>query len=451
MRLFEQSAVDLARLVRGGEVSAAEVLAAHIARIEQHDGRLNCFTDTTFARARAEAAAVDAKVAAGDDPGPLAGVPIAVKNLFDVRGLTTRAGSKILRDAPPAAEDAPVLRRLIEAGAMLLGALNMDEFAYGFVTENAHDGVTRNPHDVARVAGGSSGGSAAAVAAGFAAITLGSDTNGSIRLPAGLCGIFGLKPTYGRINRAGSFPFVDSFDHLGPFARGAADLAAAYDVMQSGDAATGALTERIDPSRVAVLDEWFEQGAAPEMLAAVADVAKGLGATARVTLPAAKIARAAAFCITAFEGGQLHKRHLRERPQDYDPATMPRLLAGALQPAETILRAQRFRAWFRAQAAALFERFDILLAPATPCVAPLIGQKTMVIDAVEMAVRPNLGLYTQPISFIGLPVVAVPVTGGGLPRGVQVIAAPGRERVALAAAAWLEREGVVAAPVAALA
>jgi aspartyl-tRNA(Asn)/glutamyl-tRNA(Gln) amidotransferase subunit A len=451
LRLFEQSAVDLARLVRGGEVSAAEVLAAHIARIEQHDGRLNCFTDTTFARARAEAAAVDAKVAAGDDPGPLAGVPIAVKNLFDVRGLTTRAGSKILRDAPPAAEDAPVLRRLIEAGAMLLGALNMDEFAYGFVTENAHDGVTRNPHDVARVAGGSSGGSAAAVAAGFAAITLGSDTNGSIRLPAGLCGIFGLKPTYGRINRAGSFPFVDSFDHLGPFARGAADLAAAYDVMQSGDAATGALTERIDPSRVAVLDEWFEQGAAPEMLAAVADVAKGLGATARVTLPAAKIARAAAFCITAFEGGQLHKRHLRERPQDYDPATMPRLLAGALQPAETILRAQRFRAWFRAQAAALFERFDILLAPATPCVAPLIGQKTMVIDAVEMAVRPNLGLYTQPISFIGLPVVAVPVTGGGLPRGVQVIAAPGRERVALAAAAWLEREGVVAAPVAALA
>jgi len=451
LRLFEQSAVDLARLVRDGEVSAAEVLAAHIARIELHDGRLNCFTDTTFARARAEAAAVDAKVAAGDDPGPLAGVPIAVKNLFDVRGLTTRAGSKILRDAPPAAEDAPVLRRLIEAGAVLLGALNMDEFAYGFVTENAHDGVTRNPHDVARVAGGSSGGSAAAVAAGFAAITLGSDTNGSIRLPAGLCGIFGLKPTYGRIDRAGSFPFVDSFDHLGPFARGAADLAAAYDVMQSGDAATGALSERIDPRRVAVLDEWFEQGAAPEMLAAVADVAKGLGATARVTLPAAKIARAAAFCITAFEGGQLHKRHLRERPQDYDPATMPRLLAGALQPAETILRAQRFRAWFREQAAALFERFDILLAPATPCVAPLIGQKTMVIDAVEMAVRPNLGLYTQPISFIGLPVVAVPVTGGGLPRGVQVIAAPGRERVALAAAAWLEREGVVAAPVAALA
>jgi len=451
LRLFEQSAVDLARLVRGKEVSAAEVLAAHIARIELYVGRLYCFTDSTFARARAEAAAVDAKVAAGDDPGPLAGVPIAVKNLFDVRGLTTRAGSKILRDAPPAAEDAPVLRRLIEAGAVLLGALNMDEFAYGFVTENAHDGVTRNPHDVARVAGGSSGGSAAAVAAGFAAITLGSDTNGSIRLPAGLCGIFGLKPTYGRIDRAGSFPFVDSFDHLGPFARGAADLAAAYDVMQSGDAATGALSERIDPRRVAVLDEWFEQGAAPEMLAAVADVAKGLGATARVTLPAAKIARAAAFCITAFEGGQLHKRHLRARPQDYDPATMPRLLAGALQPAETILRAQRFRAWFREQAAALFERFDILLAPATPCVAPLIGQKTMVIDAVEMAVRPNLGLYTQPISFIGLPVVAVPVTGGGLPRGVQVIAAPGRERVALAAAAWLEREGVVAAPVAALA
>jgi AtzE family amidohydrolase len=444
------SATALAAAVRGGAVSATEILHAHRNRIEALDPALNCFTDTTFARAAAEAAAVDRLVAAGEDPGPLAGVPIAVKNLFDVAGLPTRAGSKIRRTAPPAIADAPILQRLTQAGAVLLGALNMDEFAYGFVTENAHDGDTHNPHDTARIAGGSSGGSAAAVVAGFAPITLGSDTNGSIRLPAGLCGIFGLKPTYGSVSRAGTFPFVDSFDHLGPFARSAADLALVFDLIQDGPKTLPLLDSKIDPARVAVLDDWFERGATPEMLDAVATVAKGLGATARATLPEAARARAAAFCITAFEGGQLHKADLITRPEDFDPATRPRLLAGALQPAETILQAQRFRAWFRAQARTLFARFDLLLAPATPCTAPLIGQKTMLLGGAEVPVRPNLGLYTQPISFIGLPVVCVPVVSTGLPRGVQIIAAPGQEAKALAAAAALERDGVVAAPVAAL-
>jgi AtzE family amidohydrolase len=450
MNFFEQSAVALAAMVRAKQASAVEILEAHIARIEKLDPALNCFTDRTFSRARAEATAVDARIAAGEDPGPLAGVPIAVKNLFDVAGLPTRAGSKIQRDALPAKADAPILARLIRAGAVLLGALNMDEYAYGFVTENAHDGPTRNPHDTTRIAGGSSGGSAAAIAAGLAAITLGSDTNGSIRLPAGLCGIYGLKPTYGRIDRSGTFPFVDSFDHLGPFARTTADLALVYDLLQGTDKVSGKLDRPVDPTRVAVLDDWFEQGAMPDMLEAVATVAKGLGSGAKTTLPEAARARAAAFCITAFEGGQLHKQDLRTRPQDFDPATRPRLIAGALQPAETIYQAQRFRAWFHGQAMKLFEKFDLLLAPATPCTAPLIGQKTMVIGGAEMPVRPNLGLYTQPISFIGLPVVCVPVVSAGMPRGVQIIAAPGREALALAAAAQLERDGVIASKVAAL-
>jgi AtzE family amidohydrolase len=448
MSLFELSATEIARLVQSGEVTASKILEAHIARIAAHDRYLNCFTDMTFSRARAEAKSIDAKIAAGAPGGPLAGVPIAVKNLFDVQGLATRVGSKIFRDAPPAGQDAPLLQSLVAAGGILLGALNMDEFAYGFVTENAHDGATRNPHDPDRIAGGSSGGSAAAIAAGFAAITLGSDTNGSIRLPAGLTGTFGLKPTYGVLNRAGTFPFVDSFDHLGPFARHAADLALAFDIMR------GVPPGKIGPppDRIAVLDDWFEQAAAPEMLAAVAAVADGLGGAAKATLPAAKIARAAAFCITAFEGGQLHKRNLIARPQDYDPATSRGMVAGTLQPAETIYAAQKFRAWFRDQAAKLFQTFDLLLAPATPCTAPLIGQKTMMLDGVEMPVRPNLGLYTQPISFIGLPVVCVPVTAPGrLPRGVQIIAAPGREDQALAAAAHLERHGICRAPVAVLA
>lgn len=449
MNLCELDAVSQAGLVHRREVSAGEILAAHIARIETFNPALNCFTELTLARAQQKAAHVDAEISAGRNPGPLAGVPVAVKNLFDVRGLATRAGSKILRDAPPATADAPLLTRLMNAGAVLLGALNMDEFAYGFVTENAHDGPTRNPHDTTRIAGGSSGGSAAAVAGGLAAITLGSDTNGSIRLPAGLCGIFGLKPTYGRVDRRGTYPFVDSFDHLGPFARSAADLTLAYDLLQDTDKPQPGLPAPVAGARVAVLDGWFAQAATDEMLDAVAIVAKALGASQTATLPEAERARAAAFCITAFEGGQLHKQNLILRPQDFDPATRPRLMAGALQPAETILQAQRFRAWFMSQAMGLFQNFDLLLAPATPCTAPLIGQKTMMMNGREIPVRPHLGLYCQPISFIGLPVVCVPVSGPGrLPRGVQIIAAPGKERVALAAAAMLEGTGVVAAPVA---
>jgi 1-carboxybiuret hydrolase len=449
MKLTDQSATTLAAAVKARKISATEILEAHIARIDALDPKLNCFTDRTFARARAEAAHVDRKIAQGEDPGVLAGVPIAVKNLVDVQGLPTRAGSKIRRDAAPAATDAPVLAKLSAAGAVLLGALNMDEFAFGFVTENSHDGDTHNPHDLSRSAGGSSGGSAASVAAGLAAITLGSDTNGSIRIPASFCGIFGLKPSYGRIDRTGTFPFVDSFDHIGPFARSTADLVLAYETMLGGTPATQ-LNQPIAPSRIAVLDGWFQDGASPEMLAALATVAAGLGAQVRTTLPEAKRARSAAFCISAFEGGQLHKEDLRQRPQDYDPATRPRLLAGALQPAETIYQAQRFRAWFRAEAEKLFAKFDLLLAPASPCVAPLLGQKTMRLNGQDVPVRPNLGLYTQPISFIGLPVVCVPVTTGPLRCGVQIIAAPGREDLALAAAHRLEQDGVVAAPIASL-
>jgi len=446
MHLFEQSATSLAGMVRRGEVSAAEVCEAHIARIAAHDSVLNCFTDTTFARARREAAAVDAVIAAGGDPGPLAGVPIAVKNLFDVAGLPTRAGSKIYRSAPPAVADAPLLARLSAAGAVLLGALNMDEFAYGFVTENAHDGVTRNPHDTSRVAGGSSGGSSAAVAAGFAPITLGSDTNGSIRLPAALCGVFGIKPSFGRLTREGAFPFVDSLDHLGVFTRSAEDLSLAYDLLQDSDPPAPAPAA----PRVAVLGDWFGCADA-EILDAVDAVAAGLGGAVPAVLPEARRARAAAFCITAFEGGQLHRQALIREPENFDPATRPRLIAGALQPAEVIYRAQRFRAWFRAQAQKLFAQYDLLLAPATPCVAPFVGQKSFLWGGEELPMRANIGVFTQPISFIGLPVVCVPVTGGGmLPRGVQIIAPAGGERMALAAAAALERAGVVSAPVAAL-
>ena len=210
------SAAEIAQAVAAGKTTAVEVVQAALARIAERDKTLNAFTAVTRERALAKARAVDADRAAGRALGPLAGVPFAVKNLFDVAGLATLAGSKINRDRPPATADATLIRRLEAAGAVLVGALNMGEYAYDFTGENVHYGPSRNPHDTSRMTGGSSGGSGGAVAGGLVPIALGSDTNGSIRVPSSFCGLFGLKPTYGRLSRAGTFPFVASLDHLGP-------------------------------------------------------------------------------------------------------------------------------------------------------------------------------------------------------------------------------------------
>ena len=229
-------AATIARDVRARKTSAGDVVTAALGRIAARNPAINAFTRVLGDEALGAAKRIDEAVAMGRDPGPLAGVPFAVKNLFDVAGVVTLAGSKIHADRPPAARDATAVARLRAAGAVLVGALNMDEYAYGFTTENSHYGPTRNPRDLTRVAGGSSGGSAAAVAAGMVPLTLGSDTNGSIRVPAALCGVFGLKPTYGRLSRTGAVLFASSFDHIGPFARSTRDLALAFDVLQGPDA-----------------------------------------------------------------------------------------------------------------------------------------------------------------------------------------------------------------------
>ena len=453
-------ASSIAASVRSQEVSARSAVTAALARIANQNPSLNCFTSVIAEQALADAEAVDQAIAQGKDPGLLAGVPFGVKDLFDIAGLTTLAGSKINAECSPATRDATLVTRLKQAGAILVGAQNMDEYAYGFVTENSHYGSSRNPHDLQRMTGGSSGGSVASVAAGLVPLSLGSDTNGSIRVPASLCGIFGLKPTYGRLSRAGTYPFVHSLDHLGPFARSTRDLALTFDLLQGADADDPVCTDRppvatlpeltkgIDGLRIAVADGYFTKGAEPNVLAAVEAIATALGTTRQITIPEAHRARAAAFIITGSEGSNLHLDDLRQRPQDFDPATRDRFLAGALIPATWYLQAQRFRSWYRDQVRALFSTVDIILAPATPCSAPLIGQATLVLDGEEMPLRPNIGLYTQPLSFIGVPIVAVPVPcPAGLPIGVQIIAAPYNEGLALRVAAFLESKDVVAAPV----
>jgi 1-carboxybiuret hydrolase len=452
------SAAEIAQAVAGRRMSAVAVTEAALARIGRHNGILNAFTDVTADRARAKARSVDAAVATGKNPGSLAGVPFAVKNLFDVQGLSTRAGSKINRETKPSPRDATLIERMEAAGAVLVGALNMGEYAYDFTGENVHDGPSHNPHDVTRMTGGSSGGSGGAVGGRLVPIALGSDTNGSIRVPSSFCGIFGLKPTYGRLSRARSFPFVFSFDHLGPFARCVGDLALAYDAMQGPDADDAACTTRpaepvsallaqdIGGLRIAIAGGYFQKNVFPEAIEAVAHVAKALGATRRIEIPEAERARAAAYVITTAEGASLHLDRLRQRPNDFDPAVRDRLLAGAMIPAPLVERAQKFRRWYRAAVLELFKSVDVIIAPATPCVAPKLGQTTFVLDGVELPVRANVGIHTQPISFIGLPVVAVPVPLEPMPIGVQIIAAPWREDIALRVAFALERAGVVSAP-----
>ena len=452
------TASEIATAVAAGKSTATSVVEAALDRIKQRNGSLNAFTAVMAERALAKARALDDARASGKLLGPLAGVPFAVKNLFDVAGLPTLAGSKINRDRAAAGADAPLIARLEAAGAVLVGALNMGEYAYDFTGENVHDGPSRNPHDTAHMTGGSSGGSGAAVAGGLVPLSLGSDTNGSIRVPSSFCGLFGLKPTYGRLSRARTFPFVASLDHLGPLARSAKDLALAYDAMQGHDPEDHVCADRpiepalpnlnrgVDRLRIAVAGGYFKRGASPEALEAVGRIARALGATREIEIPEAARARAAAYVITATEGAALHLERLRTRASDFDPATRDRLIAGAMVPASLVVKAQKFRRWYREQVLGLFEGVDVILAPATPFMAPRIGQQTMQLDGSEVPLRPNIGIFTQPISFIGLPVVAVPVPLRPLPIAVQVIAAPWRDDVALRVAYMLEKENVAAAP-----
>ncbi|MDR5821918.1 AtzE family amidohydrolase [Caballeronia sp. LZ043] len=444
---FPDGALAIARAYADGAFSARNLIEATLARIDAGNPHVNAFTAITRDRALAEADALDACRARGEPLPPLAGVPFAVKNLFDIEGLTTLAGSRVLADAAPATHDASLVKRLAAHGAILVGALNMDEFAYGFTTENHHAGPCRNPHDLTRSAGGSSGGSAAAVAAGFVPVTLGSDTNGSVRVPASLCGVFGVKPTYGRLSRHGAWPFVASLDHMGAFARNADDLAAVYDALQFADPLDPACAARAFETarktqgalRVAHLGGYFDEHANDDARAASHAAAEALGAAQTVEFPDADAARGAAFLITAAEGGQLHAGNLRARYDEREPLSRDRLIAGALLPAAWIVQAQRVRAVLRRRVLELFAHHDVLIAPATPMVAPRIGDEFMEINGETLAVRANLGLLTQPVSCLGLPVVAVPMrTASGLPIAVQLIAAPWREDLAFEAARRLE-------------
>jgi AtzE family amidohydrolase len=460
-KLTRQSARELRALFINGDVSALEIADAHLSNIENENQTFNAFTEHTSERMREQAKRLDNIGRAKAAEQPLCAVPYAVKNLFDVAGVTTIAGSKVYANHPKATQDAFLVERLNSAGGLLAGCLNMDEFAYGFTTENSHYGPSRNAWDITRIGGGSSGGSAVAVAAGLVPLSLGSDTNGSIRVPASLNGIYGLKPTFGRLSRRGTFPFVASLDHLGPFARNVDDLALAYNMLQGSDSHDPAYcapsislvntqlssdlsaTSENHKLRVARLTGYFDTNASPYARATATLAANLLGATDEVEMPNAALGRAAAFLITNAEGGALHTPWLRTHQAELEPHSVDRFIAGALSPAQWYLKAQRYRRHFRDEALKLFNTHDILIAPATPVSAPLIGTEWIEVNGQKMPCRPAMGILTQPISFIGLPVIVAPhrSTHEAMPLGVQIIAPPWREDLAFAAAAMLEAKG----------
>jgi aspartyl-tRNA(Asn)/glutamyl-tRNA(Gln) amidotransferase subunit A len=452
------SVAELARLIATKEVSPVEVVRAHLDRIAALDAGLRCFITLTADTALEAARAAEAELAAGRSRGPLHGVPFGLKDLFDTAGVRTTGGSKILADRVPA-EDATVVRRLAAAGAISLGKLSMHEFAYGPEGLNAHHGTSRNPWDAAeeRIPGGSSSGSGVAVAAGLVPFALGSDTGGSIRIPASLCGITGLKPTYGRVSRAGVLPLAWSMDHAGPMTRSVMDAALVLKALAGYDPAdpttsvlpvpeyAAALSGDVKDLRVGVLRVGFLDAAAPDAREAVERAVKtleDLGARVdEVSLEHVGSVAAGAMAIVASEALAYHAEWVRTRPGDYQPDVIERLRAGAFVSGVHYVRAQQARALVRAAVDAALARRDVLVSPATPIAATRFGETEAALGEGTIDVRASLLRFTRPFNFTGHPACALPCgfTSAGLPLGLQIVGRPFDEATVLRAADAYQR------------
>ena len=467
------SAFDIASKVRNGETTAADVVDAHLARIAARDDEINAFNLVLNDAARVRAAEIDEIIAAGDDPGPLAGVPVALKDNLCTRGIPTTCSSKILADwAPP--YDATVVTRLSDAGAIAIGKTNLDEFAMGSSTENSAFGTTRNPLDTTRVPGGSSGGSAAAVAAGFAPLSLGSDTGGSIRQPAALCGVVGVKPTYGAVSRLGLIAFGSSLDQIGPFAHDVSDAALALEAISGHDPSdstsiqqgpldlTAALDRGVDGLRIGRITD-LPTGASPdveERLEVAFDALRSAGAEiVDVVVPAFGYGLTAYYLIAPaeassnlarFDGVRFGMRttapdtnsmYTATRTDGFGDEVKRRIMLGTYALSAGYYdayygRAQKVRRLISNDFKAAYAQVDVLLTPASPSVAFEVGAKAS--DPLSMYLCDT---YTIPSNLTGDPGMSVPFGTGehGLPVGVQILAPALKDDVMFQAGATLER------------
>ena len=443
------TAADISAAVHAGSVTARAVVEAALARIERANPTVNAFTAVAADRALERAHRIDAARRAGGPLGELAGVPFGVKAMIDVEGLTTTGGSALFRDAPVATQDAAVVRKLEAAGAVCVGAQNMDELGMGGTTENACFGPTRNPHDRSRTPGGSSGGSAAAVAAGMVPLSIGSDGLGSVRLPASLCGVFGLRPTRGVIDDDGVLGAGGTLATLGPLARSSADIARCHRAVASPCAESMGASRSDADVRMATVGGYFREALDDDAAGALQRVVDALRIAREVEFPDARRAKAAAILVNAAESATGRIDALRMQLDRFDPATRERFLAHALLPAQWYLAAQRFRRWHIERMERLFDDVDVLVVPATPCAAPLTGARTLRIGSGDLPTGPALGWFTQPIAGTGCPALTVPIAHSGrLPIGVQLVARHHRDDLLFRVAAELEALGVAEAPVA---
>jgi aspartyl-tRNA(Asn)/glutamyl-tRNA(Gln) amidotransferase subunit A len=445
-----KSIAELARLIVSMEVSPVEVVRAHLDRIEELDRKLKAFITVSRDEALAAAKAAEAAVMNGRTLGPLHGIPIGLKDLYATKGVRTTGGSKVLADWVPE-QDATVVTRLTGAGGIIVGKLNMHEFAYGPEGTNIHYGHPWNPWDpkTHRIAGGSSSGSGVAVAAALCVGALGSDTGGSIRIPAALCGITGLKPTYGRVSRAGVLPLAWSLDHVGPMTRSAADAAlmltalAGYDPRDPTSSAlpvpdySAALTGQVKGLRVGLLRVTFLEDADPAVRGAVEEGAKtleGLGAQVdEVEILSAMHAAGASFAIISPEALTYHEEWMKSRAQDYGSDVRDRLRVGAFVSATQYLRAQQVRALIRNEVDGLLATRDVLIAPTTPVAATPVGQNEVTLNGQVQDLRGSLIRFTRIFNLTGHPVASVPCgfTPEGLPIGMQIIGRPFDEATVL--------------------
>jgi len=474
-------ALEIAEAVRAGSMSAAEVVEKYLGAIGEVDGELHAFLTVMGEAARQEAAAVDRAVAEGRDPGPLAGVPVAVKDNMCTRGVPTTCSSRILEGWRPP-YDATVVERLRAAGAIVIGKTNLDEFAMGSSTENSAFGPTRNPHDLARVPGGSSGGSAAAVAAGLAPVALGSDTGGSIRQPAALCGVVGMKPTYGTVSRYGLVAFASSLDQIGPLTTTVSESAVVFDVIGGQDRRDSTCLERPVPRTVTALDDGVEGlrvGLVSELVDGVdeavasgvhraAEVLAAAGANVEaVSIPEFRHGLPAYYVVAPAEASSNLSRYdgvrygLRveadtaeamnaaTRAAGFGPEVKRRIMLGTYALSAGYYeayygQAQKVRTLIIEALAVAYRRFDVLLGATTPTTAFAIGAK--VDDPWAMYLS---DVCTVPSNLAGHPAISIPFGAdeSGLPVGVQVLAPALNEPVLFQVAAVIEAGApVLAAP-----
>jgi aspartyl-tRNA(Asn)/glutamyl-tRNA(Gln) amidotransferase subunit A len=446
------------RSLRAHSATSVDLATAALARIERLDPSLRAFLTLTADRALADARRADAELAAGRDRGPLHGIPIAVKDLFAIAGVPNTAGSLVYRNRVPAF-DCAVVERLIQAGAVMLGTLNMHELAYGITSANPHFGAVRNPWNPDRSPGGSSGGSGAAVAAGLVFAAMGSDTGGSIRIPASFCGTVGLKPTYGRVSRYGVLPLGHTLDHMGPLARTVRDAAIMVNAIAGFDARDPASSRRpaedfIPPEgssirglRIGFAESFFferiEPGVDSAVRAAMAR-AEALGAQMRpVRVPDPAAINAVGQIILLSEAAAVLEPY-RKRRELFGADVLALLDQGSLVPATDYIQAQRIRRFMQRSFAKVWGEVDCLITPTTAITAPPIGQATVTVGGGDEPVRPAATRMSRPFNVLGLPALSIPcgLDASGLPVGLQIAGPPFEEARLLRVGAALEESGI---------